>query len=46
MYQGYDKVEDENGSACDMSFDLEYILRTGGQSESLDSFEPVRGQVV
>jgi len=29
MYQGYDEVEDEEGSASDMSFALEYILRTG-----------------
>ena len=43
MYQGYDEVEDEDGSASDMSFALEYILRTGRQSESLDSFGPVRG---
>ena len=31
----------EDGSASDMSFALEYILRTGRQSESLDSFGPV-----
>ena len=46
MYQGYDEVEDEDGSASDMAFALEYILRAGGQPESLDSFGSVRGQVV
>ena len=29
MYQRYDEVEDDEGSASDMSFALEYILRTG-----------------
>ena len=43
---GYDEVEDEDGSASDMFFALEYILRTGRQSESLDSFGPDRGHVV
>ena len=44
MYQGYDEVEGKDGFASDMSFALEYILRTGWQSESLDSFGPVRSR--
>ena len=34
MYQGYDEVEDEDGSASDMSFALEYILSCERKGDS------------
>ena len=46
MYQGYDYVADEDGSASEMSFASECISQPDQQSESLDSFRPVRGNVV
>ena len=42
----YDYVEDEDGSASDMSFASECISQPDQQSEFLDLFRPVQGHVV
>ena len=39
MYQGYDEVEGEDGSASDMSFASECISQPDQQSESCDSLD-------
>jgi len=46
MHLGYDSVEDEDGSASDISFASECISQPDQQSESLDSVGPVRGHMV
>ena len=45
-FSQFEYIEIGEVSGGDMSFALEYILRAGRQSESLDSFGPVRGDVV